>query len=129
MIAIVDNISELTTGGIFVVLVLKLVFDFLEKQKIKKGNGSSGQTQMFSRMSGDTHEIEHNISEIKDVLIAQPPRQSVVSTLSKVDESLRDQAQRQKETVHVLEEIRDVLKTHSKKLDDARCVEMGKKIA
>jgi len=122
ILGIMDGISELTGAGILVVLILKLVFDFLKEQKAKKV--VTDQTQYFAKtpgFNGETKKISENVAEIHDVLLAQPPRQSVVSTLAKVDDTLRDQVQRQKEAVHVLEEIRDELRTHGPKLDDAKC--------
>jgi hypothetical protein len=100
-----DNISELSTGGILIVIILKIVFDFLKE---RKSNGVNGNTQYFAKPS----EYDKHISEIHDVLLAQPPRPSLFATVTRLDESMRDQVQKQKEAVHVLGEIRDEIRNN-----------------
>ena len=99
-----ENISELSTGGILIVIILKIVFDFVKE---RKSNGGNGNTQYFAKAESDKH-----ITEIHDVLLAQPPRPSLVATVTRLDESMRDQVQKQREAVHVLGEIRDEIRSN-----------------
>ena len=100
-----DYLTELGVGGIFCCSILKLVFDFLEKSKIKKGG----------------IEAVDKLAEVHHILLAPPPHESLLSVIRELKTSAVASAQSQRETVKVLEEIREVLTDHGGKLDAAKC--------
>jgi hypothetical protein len=127
-----ENITELGVGGIFCVLILNLVFNFIEKQKIKKGGGSATSFLTNPARDNPIQKLQSDMKEIHDVLLAPPPRESLVATIKSLGVSAERNAQGQRETVAVLEDIRSILKSQAKLLEQARCegrdVSMQKKM-
>lgn len=113
-----EYITEIGVGGIFCAVILHIVLTHLEKIKGRKGDG---MTQYIAKPSPDCTKLANQLTEVHDALLAPPPRDSLVATIRELKEATEEQAQKQKETVSVLEQIRELLKSHSDKLDAAKC--------
>ena len=112
-----EHMTELGVGGIFCCAILKLVFDFLEKQKLKKDGGQT----MYIRKPVALTDCEKHVAEIHDILLAPPPRESLVSAIREIKISNAQTAQHQKETVAVLEQIRDNFFKLGDQIAEAKC--------
>lgn len=110
----IDSIAQIGAGGLLAYLILRLVLEHLEKARARK----NGNTDFMRKPTSRTDE---HIMEIHDALLASPPRESLVSMIKGMSRTMLDQSQKQSETVKVLEQIRDVLKGQSRKIDAAKC--------
>lgn len=117
-----NAIVQLGAGGIFVFVMMRMILDFLGNQKAKKAAASDEPAE--------SHEAMKVLTELHDAIMAPPPRTSLVSVVSDLQRDVQCQVREQKESVKILEEIRDVLKSQSAKLEDAKCLvtEAEKKI-
>tara|TARA_R110000868_G_scaffold252375_7_gene509014 strand:+ start:1648 stop:1968 length:321 start_codon:yes stop_codon:yes gene_type:complete len=100
-----EHATELSAAGILVCMILNLVFNFLEKSRMKKSGIGAVE----------------KLAEIHHVLLAPPPQESLLSVIRELQTAAIAGAYNQRETVKVLKEIRDVLASHGDKLDAAKC--------